>query len=793
MLDRLPKNNGYHVKLASLIGGLILLLALAVTFTITTVRIQAGIAGYLNGESLWSRAQLSSVHFLRTYIEEGDPEQLTRALEVLQIPLADLEARQAMEAEAPDYTAARKALIRGGNHPEDAERMIWLFRHFSEFGPFRSATDAWRASDPYILELQALVTQLANQQDQPVGTETDQLQSRLARINDQLQTMANEFRQTMARANREMTWMLSWVSFTFLIVIGFLAWLLAWLLVRTLRASRRKYQAIFEQTAVAMAQVDERGYILEANLALCSTLGLSKNGLLGRRLIELIHPDDGELFRQQSRQIVDGTESSYTMEQRLMTGQGDTVWARLTVSAIADRARNRGLYAVILEDLSEARRLAVELSHQITHDALTGLFNRRAFERRLAESLNRAQAEETQHCLCLIDLDQFKLINDTSGHFAGDRLLQYVVRVFQKILREGDMLARLGGDEFGMVLENCEPARAETIAERLRKALDERPFEWEGRTYKISCSIGVVPICRSSSDVESLLRAADIACYLAKEQGRNRVYLSGEDDQKIAEHHGQMEWLGRIRQALGENRFFLDAQLIVPSNREGDGVRYEVLVRLWDEAGKLISPGAFLPAAERFGVAHLIDRWVINHAFHQLARHPEHLARLDACHINLSGRSFDQPDFQNFVLEALDRHRIPGKKICFEITETAAVNNLVQALAFMRELGKRGCQFALDDFGTGLSSFSYLRRFPVDYLKIDGIFVQDMATDNTDLAMVRAINDIGLTLGKQTIAEFVENESLTQLLRDMGVDYQQGFGIHKPVRLESFLESEVCV
>lgn len=791
MLDKTQKEGTHRVKLVGLVGGLVFLLTLAVAFTISTVQIQAGVAAYLNGQSIWSRAQLSSVHHLRAYTDGGDREELTKAFQNLEILVADLEARLAMEAKPPDYTAAREALVRGGNHPEDTERMVRLFRYFSEVGQFKHAADSWRATDPYILQLQDVANQLAGEQSKAKDTDRGQLQAQLLHINDELRPLTNHFRRAMAQANREMSRLLSVASLSFLIVVGFLAWLLGWLLLRTLRASQHKFQAIFEQAAVAMAQVDQQGHILEANSALCRTLGYSKTKLLARKTLELIHPDDWEAFRQQARQIAEGTEPSYTMEQRLITGQGETVWARLTVSAIAKQIKGRGYYAVILEDLSETRRLAVELSHQTNHDALTGLLNRRAFERRLAESLNRAQTGQAQHSLCLIDLDQFKLINDTSGHFAGDLLLQHAVAIFQKTLREGDMLARLGGDEFGMVLENCELDRAATIADRLRKALSESAFEWLGRRYQISCSIGVVPISRQTPDIESLLRAADIACYLAKEQGRNRIYLSQEDDQKMAEQHGQMEWLGRIKQALEEDRFFLDAQLITPSIQNGKGLRYEVLVRLWDETGNLVPPGAFLPAAERFGAVHLIDRWVINHAFYQLAQHPEHLARLDACHINLSGRSFDQPDFQEFVLEALERHRIPGEKICFEITETAAVNNLVQALAFMRELGERGCRFALDDFGTGLSSFSYLRRFPVDYLKIDGIFVRDMAKDDTDLAMVRAINDIGITLGKQTIAEFVENDTLAGLLRDMGVNYQQGFGIHKPTRLEGFLASEL--
>lgn len=599
--------------------------------------------------------------------------------------------------------------------------------------------------------------------------------------------------QIQGAASHWMAGVLSLLSVGFLVAIALLVWLLSWGLVRALRGSEHRFRAIFEQAAVGMAQVARDGRILDANHALCEVLDYSKDELLARRYRDLVHPADWERARQKAASIVAGEIDHYIVEQRLLKARGNPIWVRLTVYTVTPPGGAPPYYLVIMEDVSESRRLSQELSYQATHDTLTGLYNRWAFEGHLTGALQRVRTEGAEHTLCFVDLDQFKFVNDTSGHFAGDHMLREVVEVFRATLSEGDVLARLGGDEFGIILENRDLDTAAIEAERIRQRLSDAEFIWQERRYSLSCSMGLVPILPSTPDAESLLRAADMACFLAKEQGRNRIYVSRENDEQLAKHRSQMEWLSRLRDALLEGRLFLDAQIIAPalasSLAEQTSLRYEVLVRLRDEQGEVVPPGLFLPVAERFGSATAIDRWVIKEVFSQLMAHPEHLQRLDACHINLSGRSFDQPDFQEFVLTALDRHRVPANKICFEITETAAVNNLVAAVSFMEALGERGCRFALDDFGTGLSSFSYLRRFPVDYLKIDGVFVRDMATDETDLAMVRAINDIGQTLNKITIAEFVEDETVLELLCEMGVNYLQGFCIHRPSGFRELLKA----
>jgi diguanylate cyclase (GGDEF)-like protein/PAS domain S-box-containing protein len=781
----------HRLKILGFVAGLIALVVLVVGFTFAAVQFQGAASAYLGGQSIWSRAQLASVHYLHRYSERGEPDALASALVWLAIPLADLEARLAMEANPLNHEVAREALIRGRNHPDDVGRMIWLFRYFSDFAYFRSAMEVWRESDQHILALQNIAKELEAEwsKSDPDYERLKELRERLSRVDGQLMPLTTQFREAMTDASRWMTGLLSVVSIGLLMVIALLVWLLGWGLLRVLRGSEHKFRVIFEQAAVGMAQVATDGRILDVNHALCEVLGYSKEAILALRYRDLVYPEDWEQARQKAASIVAGEMDNYVVEHRLLKARGTHLWVRLTVSTVTPPAGERPYYLVILEDVSESHRLSLELNYQASHDTLTGLYNRWAFERRLSDALQRVRTEGAHHALCYVDLDQFKLVNDTSGHFAGDHMLRQVVEVFRETLGEHDILARLGGDEFGIILEYRDLETAVDTAERVRQRLSDTEFLWQERRYSLSCSMGVVPILPSTPDSESLLRAADMACFLAKEQGRNRVYVSRENDEQLAEHHGQMEWLNRLRDALQENRLFLEAQIIAPAVPAHTRLRYEVLVRLRNEQGEVVPPYVFLPAAERFGAAPAIDRWVIEEALSQLAAHPEHLDELDACHINLSGRSFDQPDFEKFVLDALDRHRVPADKICFEITETAAVNNLVAAVSFMEVLGERGCCFALDDFGTGLSSFSYLRRFPVHYLKIDGIFVRDMANDEADLAMVRAINDIGQTLHKSTIAEFVEDETVMELLCEMGVDYLQGFCIHRPSSFIELLES----
>jgi len=440
-------------------------------------------------------------------------------------------------------------------------------------------------------------------------------------------------------------------------------------------------------------------------------------------------------------------------------------------------------------DITETHTLAEKLSYQASHDALTGLINRREFERRLQRVLKTARIEKTEHALCYMDLDQFKVINDTCGHVAGDELLRQLGAVLQARARKRDTVARLGGDEFGVLMEHCSLEDAERVADTFRSAIEKFRFQWENKAFTIGVSIGLVPITETSESMVHVMSAADSACYAAKDQGRNRILVYRLDDAALSRRHGEMQRVTQINWALGEDRFRLYCQPIIPVAGGDEGAHYELLLRMEDEEGHLVPPGNFLPAAERYNLATKLDRWVVGTGFDWLSRHPGQLESLGVCAINLSGQSLGDEEFLTFMVGQFEKVDIPPEKICFEITETAAIANLATATGFMVKLKELGCKFALDDFGSGLSSFAYLKNLPVDYLKIDGVFVKDIPDDPIDFAMVKSINEIGQLMGIKTIAEFVENDAILEKLRGLGVDYAQGYGIGKPRPLDELLVS----
>jgi len=418
---------------------------------------------------------------------------------------------------------------------------------------------------------------------------------------------------------------------------------------------------------------------------------------------------------------------------------------------------------------------------------LTGLVNRREFEIRTEQAIETAQREGVQHALCYLDLDQFKVVNDTCGHIAGDELLKRLAGLLQARIRESDTLARLGGDEFGVLLEACPLNKAKEIAEDLRSVIKGYRFEWEDQTFEVGVSIGLVAIVPGIGSLADVLSAADAACYVAKEQGRNRTHVFDPDDTALMQHHSQMEWVQRLQRALERNSFELYCQRAQSVGQGVDGMHYnEILLRMREDGEELIAPGIFIPAAERYHLMPAIDRWVVHQALQRLAGKRSWL-EAECYAINLSGQSLGDDTFLDYVSGELDAAGVAPERLCFEITETAAVANLRSAQRFITTLRKRGCKFALDDFGSGLSSFAYLKRLPVDYLKIDGRFVKDMLEDPVDHAMVESINQLGHVVGVQTIAEFVENAAILERLGRLGVDYAQGYGIHRPEPLERFM------
>lgn len=423
-----------------------------------------------------------------------------------------------------------------------------------------------------------------------------------------------------------------------------------------------------------------------------------------------------------------------------------------------------------------------QLSHHAAHDPLTGLLNRQAFEAALRLTLEQTRYAADKHALMFLDLDRFKVVNDTCGHPAGDALLKALSARLTATLRHSDVLARLGGDEFGVLLRYTEATDAEAVAEKIRRSIEEFVFVWGGNTFKVGASIGMVPFGSEPVSLEGLLGTADACCYSAKEEGRNRVHLPDGSDEAARRRSGEMRWVTRISDAVQGDRFELFGQMIKPLNPALDDGRLalEVLLRMKDDAGLgLIAPGQFLPAAERYGIVPDIDRWVVRESLRWLAGLGKTAENL-RININICGPAASDPHFHRYVRSQIAETGVPPHSLCFEITESAAIRSLANAAALVEALGDLGCRFALDDFGSGLSSFNQLRHLRVDYLKIDGSFIHNIDRDPINRAMVESINTIGKKLGKRTVAEFVENERIRKILQEIDVDYAQGFHLHRP-------------
>lgn len=465
----------------------------------------------------------------------------------------------------------------------------------------------------------------------------------------------------------------------------------------------------------------------------------------------------------------------------LVRSDGNNISIEHSASPIRDHKRKIIGGVLVMRDITEAKMLAERISYQAQHDALTGLINRTEFESRLNAGLLTACKHDYKHVLLYIDLDQFKVVNDTCGHIAGDELLCQLTTLFNRSLSDNMTLARLGGDEFGLLIENSSIEEGIDIASNLLKICKDFRFAWQDKTFSVGASIGMVMITNTSDSIAEVLSQADTACYAAKDMGRNRIHIYEAGDSDLLQRRGEMQWVAKINKALDEKRFCLYQQKIIPLHNNGiKREHYELLVRMKDEDGVLIPPGAFIPAAERYNLMTMLDRHIVFAAFNYFNKNRNILEELELCTINLSGQTLSDLHFADYISDLLDDLNIPPHKICFEITETAAISHLKNAMQLISQLKSRGCAFALDDFGSGLSSFAYLKNLPVDYLKIDGAFVKDMMDDPIDFAMVKSINEVGHVMGKQIIAEFVEDEGILEMLTEIGVDYAQGYAIARP-------------
>jgi diguanylate cyclase (GGDEF)-like protein/PAS domain S-box-containing protein len=546
-------------------------------------------------------------------------------------------------------------------------------------------------------------------------------------------------------------------------------------------AEKERAQVTLQSIGDGVISTCARGLIEYMNPVAEKLTGWTIAEARGRTLSEVLNLIDETTRRHVSHSLerlqTAGAAVLAAAHPVLLTREGQEVAVQESAAPIRDRNGEVIGVVIVVHDVTQERRLKRALSYQATHDALTGLINRREFDVRLRDALTLAQRGERHFSLLYVDLDQFKVVNDTCGHQAGDRLMRDVTSLLRARVRTQDTIARLGGDEFGILLDGTAVAQAGRIADSVRQAIHNYRFTWAGSTLTVGASIGVVEINRDTASVASVLSAADIACYAAKEGGRNRVHIYDGDG--AVDRHRELHWAARLTRAVEENRLELFYQPIVPIAAAGPAGFHELTVQLRDDDGRLVPAGEFIPAAERYNVMTAIDRWVILRALERLREAPGGPAASPVLAVNLSGNSLSDQSFLEFVVEQAGAPDV-ARRLCFEITETAAVTNWSNALYFMKELQQRGCRFALDDFGSGLSSFMYLRTLPVDYLKIDGQFIAQVAANPVDRNMVEAICRIGRSLGIFTVAEWVESETVLAELKRIGIDFVQGYHLARP-------------
>lgn len=550
------------------------------------------------------------------------------------------------------------------------------------------------------------------------------------------------------------------------------------------RREKERAQTTLESIGDAVITTDDHGRIEYANPVASRLLGEPAAHLTERPLEEAIRLEDetsGELMS--TRLGSSGPmlpDASHHADMRLRTANDQTRPVQLSFTPILNRAGDSQASVLVMRDISELREVMRRLDYQARHDALTGLLNRPAFEACLEDQLRSARTHQTRHTLCYLDLDQFKIINDTRGHTAGDELLRQIAALLLHLVPERDIVARLGGDEFGILMVDRDIEEGRTLAAEIGRALASFRFYWDESTFSLSASLGLVEVSEASESTRLILQQADAACYVVKDTGRNQVRVFRAEDEDLRDRVGELHWVSSIPDAIEQGRFELWGQPVRTLADDTDAY-LEVLLRLRDSDGRLVRPDTFIPAAERYDLMGQVDRWVVSRTLAYMKQLQDAGCRaLPVMGINISGSSLNNDAFLAFLQESVSKSGLPGDRLCFEITETAAVRHLQRTARLMTEMRRTGCRFALDDFGSGLSSFSYLKHLPVDYLKIDGDFVRDINTDPVDLAMVRAIHEVGQILGLTTIAEHVEDDAIRARLAEVGVTHGQGYGLARP-------------
>ncbi|AXA54985.1 EAL domain-containing protein [Pseudomonas thivervalensis] len=755
----------------------------------------SAVRGYVAGESLWSKGQKDAIYYLNLYADSRDEAIFRKYQQAIAVPEGGHELRVALDRAPPDLEAARAGILKGGNHPDDVSSLIWLYLNFRHFSYLEEAIDLWTVGDGYLIELDNVARQMHSSITAGRASETDirGWKAQIFAINDSVTPAAKAFSDALGEGSRFILRLLLVTNFATALGLIVLALLRTHKLLaqrqvfaNALQMEKERAQITLQSIGDGVITTDVEGAIAYMNPAAEAMTHWKAEHATGLPLAALFNLLDDNAQTEGLtliEHILSGRLSGASEHSKLIQRlDGSTVSVTLVGAPIRHAGKVSGA-VLVLHDMTQERQYIANLSWQATHDALTGLANRREFEYRLEQALHNLTRQVGRHALMFLDLDQFKLVNDTCGHAAGDELLRHICALLQSGLRENDTLARLGGDEFGILLENCSPEAAEKIADGLRQTVQNLHFVWKGRPFVTTVSIGLVHIAQTPTTLEASLRAADMACYMAKEKGRNRVQVYHADDSELSLRFGEMAWVQRLHMALEENRFCLYAQEIAalgPGDHGGGHI--EILLRLHDEAGRMILPDSFIPAAERYGLMTSLDRWVVENVFKIIRQclNESRQGPMAMCAINLSGTTIGDQAFLDFLRKQFAAYSIPPEMICFEITETSAISNLGSAIRFINELKSLGCYFSLDDFCAGMSSFAYLKHLPVDFLKIDGSFVKDMLDDPINRAMVEVINHIGHVMGKRTIAEFVETAQIEQALLEIGVDYAQGYVIERP-------------
>lgn len=780
------------------VGPLLAIVLLLGGLSAGSLQVMSAVRAYVAGESMWSKGQKDAIHYLQTYVSTGAPLYLQKFDAAIAVPLADRTARRALESPGNNDAVARAGFAKAGNHDDDIGGLIWLFKYFRKMHHVAGAVTAWRNSDALLDQLIEIRNEAANDValHDPSAAAIKHWAERIGAVDAAMSTLAVDFSDELGKASRQVSALLLLVN---LVIAACLAGIVLfhtrrmlwrrWLAETALAVEKERAQltlASIGDAVIVTTQDDRVGYMNAAAQRLIA----AGQDVTGWQLSSLFNIAEQPV--RGSFQSADDDDESRPQQRLLVRPDHSSVPVSVVETPIVHDGEPSGR-VMIIHDMTAERRLVEELAWAASHDALTGLANRRQFEFELHKAMSGAPAAGAD--LMLIDLDQFKIVNDTCGHMAGDRLLRQVARLLTAEVGDSGLVARLGGDEFGILLRDDGSAThdgAADVAERIRAVVEQSNFVHEGSSFRISASIGLVGLA-DSAGVQDALRLADVACFLAKDKGRNRVQEHRPSDTGMAVRVAEMSWVNRIRKGLDEGRFCLYEQEIRPVNgmlRGND--RRELLLRLRDENGALVPPGSFLPAAERYGLMPLIDRWVVRRAFEIIAERKHHPRKIASYAINLSGATIGDSDFVDFVAGLFTQHDVPPALVCFEITETSAISNLDEAQTFIARLREIGCSFSLDDFGTGMSSIAYLKHLPVDIIKIDGSFVKEILNSKVDRAMVEMITKTAKIMQKQVVAEFVESLAILDELRQIGVDYVQGYAIGKPVPVLTLREEKIA-